>query len=72
MHIFDPFLKFFERYKKFMISAQQFVLLHIVYVIGIGLTAIVAKIFGKHFVLNKVTQSSWVTHSNKGDSSRMF
>ena len=35
------------------------VALHMVYAIGIGLTALVAKIIGKKFLSNKYKKSSW-------------
>ncbi len=47
------------------------VLLLVVYVVGVGVTSIVAKVFGKHFLDTRVSEEKktyWVDISSKSDS----
>lgn len=51
----------------------NFILLSIVYFVGIGLTSFMAKIFGKSFLFNKSKkQSNFVTFKESHNLERMF
>ena len=72
---------FYEGMKEFganVANVTNFILLFFAYLIGVGLTAIFAKIFGKHFVSLKKTgkESHWqeITGKKKkmGDFYRQF
>ncbi len=57
---FNGFQKGIKSFSDNIISIINFLLLSIVYLIGIGLTSITAKIFGKHFLdINKKRDSYW-------------
>ena len=53
---FNGFLKVFPWFEK-LVMANSF-LLFIVYIVGVGLTSVVAKIFGKHFLDKKIDRKS--------------
>jgi uncharacterized protein YqhQ len=72
---------FYEGMKQFganIANAVNFVLLFFVYIFGIGITAVIAKIFGKHFLQLKKTgrYSYWdkidTKEMKKGDFYRQF
>lgn len=57
--------EFFSGFKKGFISFGQniglivnVILLSFVYIVGVGLTSIVAKIVGKHFIENKISKEA--------------
>tara|TARA_B100000315_G_C14254766_1_gene441364 strand:+ start:424 stop:657 length:234 start_codon:yes stop_codon:yes gene_type:complete len=51
----------FTRFGHHIANIVNFILLLIVYVIGVGLTSIVAKVVKKHFLdLGKEKKSTWV------------
>jgi len=59
----SPFKQFFNGFKKGMRSFGKNIaiiidstLLLIVYLVGVGLTSILAKIFGKHFLESKISK----------------
>jgi len=52
---------------------MNFILLSIIYLVGIGLTSIVAKIFGKSFLFSKnKKQSNFSLFKKTTDLERMF
>jgi len=60
-HFFNGFQKGVESFGDNISTVINFILLSIVYLIGVGLTSITAKIFGKHFLdMKKKKNSYWV------------
>lgn len=47
---FNGFVAGFRKFGHAFATFVNFILLVIVYIIGIGLTSLIAKIFGKHFL----------------------
>ncbi len=59
------FEKGFENFGKFIKDVVNYILLTIVYIIGVGFTAIIAKIFGKKFLnIKKQKKSTYWTDLN--------
>ncbi len=54
--------KGFRGFSNIIVNGVNFILLVPVYFVGIGLTSIIAKIFGKHFLDNKFKSqdSYWI------------
>ena len=53
----------FRSFGHVVVNIVNFVLLFFVYFIGVGITALVAKVFGKHFLdlkMNKGAKSYWM------------
>ena len=57
MNLFKGFKAGFEDFPRYISTIVNAILLTIVYFIGVGLTSIVAKIVGKHFMETKVEKS---------------
>jgi hypothetical protein len=63
MHFLIGFKEGFREFGKLIVSLVNFLLLSIIYILGIGLTSIVAKIFRKRFLhleLDSKSKSYWV------------
>ncbi len=56
---FHTLINIWKKIKEFQQSVFNFLVLHIVYFIGIGLTAMVAKAVGKHFLTREYQSTSW-------------
>jgi hypothetical protein len=69
MSIFD-----FPRFvQKKVQKILNFVLLHIIFVFGIGLPSLVAKVLGKQFLPSKpLKPSTWIAHSSSQNIERMY
>ena len=69
-------LAIFRKLGSFITSIINFVLLLVVYLIGVGLTAIIAKVVGKHFLdLSFKGKTKWMDKKSiKGEEQyyRMF
>ena len=50
----------FRKFGLFMASVVNFVLLLIVYIIGVGLTALIGKLFRKSFLDLKKNKPEWI------------
>jgi hypothetical protein len=72
MKFIQLFLSSFKKFQKKLLTAQQFILLHLIYLVGVGTTALFAKIVGKHFFIQKDTKTSWVNYKESLDAERMF
>ena len=61
--IFNSVKKILEPVGKVISAIVNFILLSVVYFIGIGLTSLIAKMFGKHFLeLKPKKASNWIEH----------
>lgn len=58
--------------QRFMKSWTSWVFLSIVYVVGIGLTALVARASGKRFLPPDTGASMWVKHKKTSTPGSMF
>jgi len=62
-----------NKIKQKLALVANFVLLSIVYFLGIGFTSLMAKIFGKSFLFNKnKKQSSFIAFKETHNLERMF
>ncbi len=61
---FNGFQKGMKSFSDNITSIINFLLLSIVYFIGVGLTSITAKIFGKHFLDTKKKKDSYWINLN--------
>ncbi|MBI3577147.1 hypothetical protein HY086_03875 [Candidatus Gottesmanbacteria bacterium] len=52
--------------------AQQYILLHAMYFVGIGIPAAVAKFFGKHFLPFSSKNTSWIKHKQSSSHNSMY
>jgi hypothetical protein len=59
----------FQLYGKVISS---FVFLHLAYGIGIGVTALVAKCMGKHFLHTSIQHSTWEKRNQKQQLDTMY
>lgn len=59
---FKGFREGFRNFSFFAVSAVNFALLSVVYLLGIGLVSIFGKLFGKHFLDMKLNnrKSYWI------------
>lgn len=56
-----------------MASIFNFILLSAVYLVGVGITSIIARVFGKNFLIDKnKRKSNFVTFKKTNDLERMF
>ncbi len=65
----------FNLIKKLSITIQEsfsFILLSLAYFFGIGVTAIIAKTTGKHFLEMKAKKTSWQKHIESKDLKKMY
>lgn len=53
-------------------ALTDFILLHLMYLLGVGISSLFAKIAGKHFLKMKVGRSSWEKHKKRFDPERMY
>lgn len=61
--VYNIIKKVLEPIGKVISTIINFILLGVVYFIGIGLTSIIAKLFGKHFLdLKPKKGSNWTEH----------
>jgi hypothetical protein len=51
---------------------SSFIFLHIAYYIGIGITSVIAKISGKHFLDSSLENSTWVKRNENNEIDRMY
>lgn len=65
-------LVFFQQLQKKILHIQQLILLHVVYLFGIGSTAFFAKMLNKHFLETGNTLSTWVNRSRSHNPEQMF
>ena len=56
---FSDLKKFWLKIKDRQQAVFNFLVLHVVYFVGIGVTAVFAKIVKKNFLQKKYNQSSW-------------
>lgn len=63
--IFNAIKRLLEPIGMFVSSVVNFILLSIVYFMGIGLTSITAKLFGKHFLELKKQKKKTNWHEHK-------
>ncbi len=57
MDFFRGFIKGFKEFSELIANTFNFLILSVVYFIGIGMTSIFAKLFGKHFLKMKKPNS---------------
>ena len=50
----------------------SFIVLHIAYIIGIGITAMVAKILGKYFLIKDPLTTSWQKRNHNKSTETMY
>ena len=62
---FKGFRQGFKNFSHLITDIVNFILLFIVYFTGVGIVAIVSKLFGKHFMDLKFSGSSWVERKLK-------
>ncbi len=67
IYFIGGFKKGSGEFAQIIINIVNFVLLFFVYFIGIGMTSVIAKLFGKHFIdLNqKKKNSTWIVRHLK-------
>ncbi len=51
-----------KRILQIIAKSQQYLLFHVMYLLGIGIPAGIAKILGKHFLLCTTKNSTWIEH----------
>lgn len=61
-----------NRIKKKLDLLLEKVSLHLVFLIGVGLTSLVAKIFGKSFINKRYYYTSWKKHSPNITHNKMY
>lgn len=61
-----------KRLLKKLTHVQQFVLLHIMYGIGIGIPSVIAKLAGVHFLPGVRNNSTWVKHKPSHSHETMY
>jgi ABC-type antimicrobial peptide transport system permease subunit len=52
-------LNYWHKFKELQQRLFNFLVLHVVYFLGIGVTACVARVVGKHFLTYQHSTSSW-------------
>lgn len=62
---FKGFVQGFRNFSRWITDIINFILLFIVYFIGIGVVSVVSKLLGKHFLDLKNSGSSWVMRNLK-------
>lgn len=62
---FVGFMQGFRNFSNTVTDIINFILLLIVYIIGIGMVSIISKLFNKHFLDLKNKGSSWVIRKLK-------
>lgn len=72
MSIFNQIKEIKNQIKKRVDKLIENIALHIIYFVGIGLTAIVAKIVGNKFLTKEHTQSSWKKYKISKNITKMF
>lgn len=61
--IFNAIKRILQPVGKIISTIVNFILLSIVYLVGVGLTSIIAKLFGNHFLdLKPKKASNWIEH----------
>ena len=55
-----------------MKDVTTFILLHLAYLLGIGVTSLVAKLVGKHFLNMNPEGSSWKKHPAQNNLDTMY
>jgi hypothetical protein len=63
---------FFKPIRKTQERVINWIFLHIIYALGIGVTGVVAKIFGKKLIGQPKLASNWQTHQDKVNLETMF
>ena len=62
---FAGFKQGFRNFSNVVTDTINFILLFVVYIVGIGSVSLVSKLFGKHFLDLKSSGSSWVIRKLK-------
>jgi cytochrome c biogenesis protein CcdA len=62
----------FHAFQTFMKSLTSWILLTVVYYIGVGVTSLVAKVSGKRFLHQEKRESSWNKHTSTNTFRSMY
>ena len=65
-------MKIFQKISQKVQIFTNFILLHIIYFLGIGISAVIAKIVGKNFLEMNPKKSSWEKYSQSNDLKTMY
>ncbi|MCL4208919.1 hypothetical protein KJZ63_04815 [Patescibacteria group bacterium] len=72
MSLFNQINEIKNQIKKRIDKLIEKIALHFIYFVGVGLTAIVAKIVGNKFLIKEHTQTSWKKYKISKNINKMF
>lgn len=70
--MFDALRSFFHKVAQLQKRVFTWIFLHCIYGLGIGLTAIIARIFGFRFIERPKAASSWKVHGREVKLDTMY
>jgi hypothetical protein len=68
----NRFYTFWHRFHTFQQKMLNFILLHVVFMVGIAPASLVAKVVGKSFLQRRPSRSTWQAHVASARSDTLF
>jgi hypothetical protein len=65
-------MKLIKRIRNKIQAATNFLLLNLAYFLGIGISSIIAKLAGKHFLEMKTKRTNWQKYTKSKNLKKMY